>query len=176
MTGRDKLIVLALVGLLVVASAVAVATDRTDLATDPAFGGTYVEGVAGVVQYLNPIIAATNLDQDVSRLAFTGLTRFDRDGTIVPDLATFEVDTTGKIWTFFIRRDATWHDGAPVTADDVLYTVGLLQDRVYGGPFADAFRGVVVAYLGPTTVRFTLPDVYAPFAGSTTVPRTTWSA
>ena len=170
MTGRDKLIVLALVGLLVVASAVAVATDRTDLATEPAFGGTYVEGVAGVVQYLNPIIAATNLDQDVSRLAFTGLTRFDRDGTIVPDLASFEVDATGKIWTFFIRTDATWHDGAPVTADDVLYTVGLLQDRSYGGPFADAFRGVLVTFLGPKTVRFTLPDVYAPFAGSTTVP------
>ena len=170
MTGRDKLIVLALVGLLVVTSAVAVATDRSDLASEPAFGGTYVEGVAGVVQYLDPIIAATNLDQDVSRLVFTGLTRCDRDGTIVPDLATFQVDPTGKIWTFFIRFDATWHDGAPVTADDVLYTVGLLQDRAYGGPFADAFRGVQVAVLGPKIVRFILPDAYAPFAGSTTVP------
>ena len=170
MTGRDKLIVLALVGLLVVTSAVALITDATDLPAEPAFGGTYVEGVAGVVQYLDPIIAATNVDQDVSRLVFSGLTRFDRDGTIVPDLATFEIDTTGKIWTFVIRTDATWHDGAPVTADDVLYTVGLLQDRAYGGPFADAFRGVLVTFLGPQTVRFTLPDVYAPFAGSTTVP------
>lgn len=170
MIKRDKLIVLALVGLVVVTSGVAVAVDRSDLATEPALGGTYVEGVAGVVQYLDPIIAATNVDQDVSRLVFTGLTRFDRDGTIVPDLATFEVDPTGKIWTFFIRTDATWQDGAPVTADDVLYTVGLLQDRAYGGPFRDAFRGVVVTYLGPTTVRFTIPDVYAPFAGSTTVP------
>ena len=170
MTGLDKLIVLALVGLLVITSAAAIATDRSDLATEPGFGGTYVEGVAGVVQYLDPIIAATNVDQDVSRLVFTGLTRFDRDGTIVPDLATYEIDPTGRIWTFFIRTDATWHDGAPVTADDVLYTVGLLQDRAYGGPFADAFRGVLVALIGPKTVRFTLPDVYAPFAGSTTVP------
>jgi len=170
LTGRDKLIVLALVGLLVVTSAAAIVTDRSDLPTEPAFGGTYVEGVAGLVQYLDPIIAATNVDQDVSRLVFTGLTRFDRDGTIVPDLATFETDPTGRIWTFFIRTDATWHDGAPVTADDVLYTVGLLQDHAYGGPFADAFRGVLVTFLGPKTVRFTLPDVYAPFAGSTTVP------
>ena len=170
MTTRDKLMVLALVGLLVVTSAVAALTDRTDLPTEPAFGGTYVEGVAGVVQYLDPIIAATNVDQDVARLVFTGLTRFDRAGTIVPDLATFQVDPTGKIWTFSIRNDATWHDGAPVTADDVLYTVGLLQDRAYGGPFADAFRGVLVSFIGPKTVRFTLPDVYAPFAGSTTVP------
>ena len=170
MTARDRLVVLALVGLLAVTSAVAIVTDRSDLATEPAFGGTYVEGVAGVVQYLDPIIAATNVDQDVSRLVFSGLTRFDRDGSIVPDLATFQVDPTGKVWTFVVRLDATWHDGAPVTADDVVYTVGLLQDRGYGGPFADAFRGVKVEILAPNVARFTLPDVYAPFAGSTTVP------
>ncbi|HEY8829892.1 MAG TPA: ABC transporter substrate-binding protein, partial [Candidatus Limnocylindria bacterium] len=171
MTRRDKLAVLALVGLLAVTSIVAIATDRTDLATDPAFGGTYVEGVAGAPLYFDPIIAATNVDQDVSGLVFSGLTRFDRDGTIVADLASsFEADPTGKIWTFTIRTDANWQDGAPVTADDVVYTVGLLQDAAYTGPFADAFRGVTVESLAPKIVRFTLPDVYAPFAASTTVP------
>ena len=170
MTRRDKLAVLALVGLLAVTSVVAIATDRTDLPTDPAFGGTYVEGVAGAPLYFDPIIAATNVDQDVSRLVFSGLTRFDRDGTIVADLASsYEVDPTGKIWTFTIRPDANWQDGAPVTADDVSYTVGLLQDQAYAGPFADAFRGVTVTPLAPKIVRFTLPDAYAPFAGSTTV-------
>ena len=170
MTRRDKLGVLALVGLLAVTSIVAIATDRTDLPTDPAFGGTYVEGVAGAPLYFDPIIAATNVDQDVSGLVFSGLTRFDRDGTIVADLASsFGADPTGKIWTFTIRPDANWQDGAPVTADDVLYTVGLLQDAAYTGPFADAFRGVTVTALAPKIVRFVLPDVYAPFAGSTTV-------
>jgi len=170
-TGRDKLIVLALVGILAVTSVVAIASDRSDLPTDPAFGGTYVEGVAGSPLSFDPILAATNVDQDVSRLVFSGLTRFDRAGTIVADLASsFEVDPSGRIWTFTIRPDATWHDGAPVTADDVLYTVGLLQDKAYRGPFADAFRGVSVAALSPQIVRFTLPDAYAPFAGSTTVP------
>jgi peptide/nickel transport system substrate-binding protein len=171
LTRRDKLVVLALVGILAVTSVVAVATDRTDLPTDPAFGGTYVEGVAGAPLYFDPIIAATNVDADVSRLVFSGLTRFDQDGTIVADLASsFEVDPSGKIWTFTIRPDANWQDGAPVTADDVVYTVGLLQDRAYTGPFADAFRGVTVVALGTKIVRFTLPDAYAPFAGSTTVP------
>ena len=170
MSRRDKLAVLALVGLLAVTSIVAIATDRTDLPTAPAFGGTYVEGVAGAPLYFDPIIAATNVDQDVSGLVFSGLTRFARDGTIVADLAsTFGADPTGKIWTFTIRTDANWQDGVPVTADDVLYTVGLLQDPAYAGPFADAFRGVTVKALAPRIVQFTLPDVYAPFAGSTTV-------
>ena len=171
MTVRDKLAVLALVGLLVVTSVVAIASERGDLPTDPAFGGLYVEGVAGVPLYFDPILAATNVDQDVSRLVFTGLTRFDRDGTIVADLAsTYEVDASGKIWTFTIRPDANWHDAVPVTADDVLYTVRLLQDPAYTGPFAGAFKDVTVTALGTKIVRFTLPDAYAPFAGSTTVP------
>jgi len=170
-TRRDKLIVLGLIGILAVTSVVAIATDRADLPAGPAFGGTYVEGVAGVPLYFDPIIAATNVDQDVARLVFSGLTRFDRDGTIVADLAsTFQIDPTGRIWTFTIRPDASWHDAAPVTADDVLYTVGLLQDKAYAGPFADAFRGVTVTALGDRIVRFTLPDAYAPFAGSTTIP------
>jgi peptide/nickel transport system substrate-binding protein len=170
LTYRDKLIVLALVGLLAATSVVAIASDRSDLPTDPAFGGTYVEGVAGSPLYFDPILAATNVDQDVSRLVFSGLTRFDRDGTIVADLASsFDVDASGKIWTFTIRPDANWQDGAPVTADDVLYTVGLLQDKAYRGPFADAFRGVAVTALGSKIVRFALPEAYAPFAGSTTV-------
>ena len=170
MTYRDKLIVLAFVGLLAATSVVAIASDRSDLPADPAFGGTYVEGVAGSPLYFDPILAATNVDQDVSRLVFSGLTRFDRDGTIVADLASsFDVDASGKIWTFTIRPDANWQDGAPVTADDVLYTVGLLQDKAYRGPFADAFRGVAVTALGSKIVRFALPEAYAPFAGSTTV-------
>ena len=171
MTGRDKFIVVALIGLMVVASVAAITADQNPPGGDPAYGGTYVEGVAGVPQYLNPVIAATDVDEDVSRLAFSGLTRYDQTGAIVADLAsTFHTESDGRIWTFDIREDATWHDGQPVTADDVVFTVKLLQDRGYVGPYSDAFRGVTVDRIAPRTVRFTLPDVYGPFADSTTVP------
>jgi len=170
-TGRDKFIVVALIGLMVVASLAAIAADQNPASGDPAFGGTYVEGVAGVPQYLNPVIAATDVDQDISRLVFSGLTRYDQAGAIVPDLASaFHTERDGRVWTFDIREDATWHDGKPVTADDVVFTVKLLQDRGYVGPYSDAFRGVTVERVAPLTVRFTLPDVYGPFADSTTVP------
>src|SRR5206468_1091988 len=84
--------------------------------------------------------------------------------------STFHTESDGRIWTFEIREDATWHDGQPVTADDVVFTVKLLQDRGYVGPYSDAFRGVSVERVAVRTVRFTLPDVYGPFADSTTVP------
>ncbi|MGH2377511.1 MAG: ABC transporter substrate-binding protein [Candidatus Limnocylindria bacterium] len=140
-------------------------------ATVPAFGGSYVEGVVGGVVHLNPLLAETDVDRDVARLVFTGLTRSDREGEVVPDLAaSVDVDDDGRVWTFEIRDDARWHDGMPVVADDVVYTVSLLQDPLYRGAYAEALRDVTVERVGTRVVRFTLPGAYGPFAGSTTFP------
>ena len=60
-----------------------------------------------------------------SRCVFAGLVRL-RPGRrrSCPDLAErWTVDATGKTWTFTLRADARWHDGEPVTADDVVFTI-----------------------------------------------------
>jgi peptide/nickel transport system substrate-binding protein len=169
---RDKFIVVALIALLVVVSGAAISIDRAETKTIvPAYGGTYVEGVTSAAQYLNPVLAATPVDDDVVRLVFSGLSRFRSDGSIQGDLAkSFSTTEDGKVWTFQIRDDATWQDGKPVISDDVVYTVALLQDKAYVGPYSDAFRGVKVERVDDRVVRFTLPDAYGPFAASTTVP------
>lgn len=171
MTARDKFIVVALVALMAAVSVGAVFLDqaeRTGLV--PAYGGTYIEGVVGQPQYLEPVLAATDIDQDVVRLVFTGLTQFGRDGSVVPDLATFTTDADGKVWTFTIRSDAKWQDGTPVTAADVLFTVSLVQDKAYVGPYSDAFRGVKTEAVSDKVVRFTLPEPFGAFAANTTLP------
>ncbi len=78
--------------------------------------------------------------------------------------------TYGGTYVEGVTSTATWHDGKPVIADDVVYTVSLLQDKAYVGPYSDAFRGVKVERVVDRVVRFTLPDAYGPFAASTTVP------
>jgi peptide/nickel transport system substrate-binding protein len=170
-TARDKFIVIALVVFLAVVSVGAVFLDqaeRTGLV--PAYGGAYVEGVVGSPQYLEPVLASSDVDQDVVRLVFAGLTQLDRDGSVVPDLATFATEGDGKIWTFTIRGDAKWQDGEPVTSADVLYTVSLVQDKGYVGPYSDAFRGVKTDAVSDKVVRFTLPDAFGSFAANTTLP------
>jgi len=170
-TARDKFIVVALLVLFAVVSVGAVALDAAERSgVVPTYGGTYIEAVSGTPQYLQPILAASDVDQDVVRLVFSGLTRFTRDGTVVGDLASYTIDGDGKVWTFTIRGDARWQDGVPVTASDAVYTVSLLQDRAYVGPYADAFKDVKVEAVGNDVVRFTLPDSYGAFAASTTVP------
>ena len=172
MRARDKFIVVALIALRVVVSGAAVVIDRAENKTVvPTYGGTYVEGVVSSAQFLNPVLAATRVDEDVVRLVFSGLSMFRSDGSIQGDLAkTFSTSEDGKIWTFEIRGDARWHDGKPVISDDVVYTVALLQDKAYVGQYSDAFRGVKVERIDERVVRFVLPDSYGPFAASTTVP------
>ena len=171
MTARDKFIVVALIGLMAVASVGAIFLEQAErTGVLPATGGTYIEGVTSQPQFLEPILAATDLDQDVVRLAFAGLTQLDRDGAVIPDLATFSVSDDGKTWTFTIRDDAKWHDGRPVTSADVVYTVTLVQDKAYVGPFSDAFRGVKTQALDQRVVRFVLPEAFGSFAANTTLP------
>ena len=171
MTARDKFIVVALVGLMAIVSAGAVFVDQAErTGIIPADGGTYIEGVVGQPQYMEPILAATDIDQDVVRLVFAGLTQFDRDGSVIPDLASFTTEGDGKVWTFTIRGDAKWQDGVPVTSADVLYTVSLVQDKAYVGPFSDAFHDVKAEAVSSNVVRFTLPGAFGSFAANTTLP------
>lgn len=145
--------------------------DQGRPSTVPAVGGTYIEGVVGQHRHLNPLLAATPVDRDIARLVFSGLTRTDRTGEIVPDLASsVSTDQDGKVWTFEIRGDARWQDGRPVVADDVLYTVSLIQDPAYTGEYAEALRGVAATRVAEKAVRFELPGPYGPFAASTTFP------
>jgi peptide/nickel transport system substrate-binding protein len=170
-TARDKFVVVALLALLAIVSTGAVFLDQSERTTVVAAeGGTYVEGVVSAPQFLQPVLASTDVDQDVVALAFAGLTHLDRDGSVVADLATFTTDAEGKVWTFTIRDDAKWHDGQPVTAADVLYTVSLVQDKAYVGPYSDAFRGVKAEQTGLRVVQFTLPEAFGSFASNTTLP------
>lgn len=171
MSGRDKFIIVALVGLVAVSTVIAVLGGAAPRSAVGVAGGTYTEGVVGVARSINPLLSLTSVDRDASALLFTGLTRFDQQGMVLPDLAAdFRVEGDGKVWVFTIRQDARWHDGEPVLTDDVSYTVSILQDAAYGGPFASAFAGVKVERFDGRTLRFVLPDVYAPFLEATTVP------
>ncbi|HEY3340436.1 MAG TPA: ABC transporter substrate-binding protein, partial [Anaerolineae bacterium] len=88
--------------------------------TVPDTGGTYVEGVAGTPQYINPLLCQLHdEDRDLCSLTFAGLTKFNDTGDVVPDLATtWNISDDGITYTFKLRQDAKWSDGAAVTADD----------------------------------------------------------
>lgn len=133
----------------------------------PDFGGTYVEGIVGSPMALNPLLCQFNdADKDLVALIFSGLTRLDERGEVVPELAEgWEVSADGRTYTLYLRRNVLWHDGAPFNADDVVFTVRLLQDPAFPGlPDLQKFwKRVSVKKLGDLTVEFTIPEPFAPF-------------
>lgn len=136
-------------------------------------GATYTEGVAGAPQAINPLLCALNeADRDLCALIFSGLGRMNEAGDVVPDLAsTWSISEDGITYTIKLRTDATWHDGKPVTVDDVLFTVGMLQSPEFPGR-ADqgaAWGTVSATILDDNTLRFVLGQPYAGFLDYLTV-------
>jgi peptide/nickel transport system substrate-binding protein len=102
---------------------------------------------------------------------FSGLVKLGPDGRLVPDLASrWESDTTGETWTFSLRPEARWHDGEPVTADDVVFTIGTLRDPDYTGPGAGSWREVTATAIDERTVRFELETPLGGFLNLATQP------
>lgn len=133
----------------------------------PAQGGTYTEGLAGSPIYLNPLLSGFNeIDSDLCSLIFDGLTTIDAQGQVVPNLArAWRVEDEGLSYVYELRQDVLWHDGAPFTVQDVLFTVQQMQDPAFAGPraLADFWRDIQVEALDMYTVRFRLPQPFAPF-------------
>lgn len=131
----------------------------------------YVEGAVGAPGSVSPLTARTQVDRDLVALVFSGLVRNGPAGTIVPDLAErWSVDRAGKTWTVDIRSDALWHDGEPVTADDVVFTIQTLQDPEYVGPSSRSWSEVTVSATGPRRVTFTLATPLGGFLQALTQP------
>src|SRR6267378_4951767 len=74
----------------------------------------------GLPQTFDPAFAAAHPDTDLVRAIFEGLTDYDpRTLTPVPAVATrWEASDGGRVWTFYLRDDARWSNGAVVTAQD----------------------------------------------------------
>ena len=144
-------------------------------------GGVFREGVAGNPQYLNPLLCQTHeIDQDLCSLLFRGLTRLDASGRVIPDLAESWAGTPdGLTYTFRLRQGQFWHDGAPITVDDILFTVEMLQapDTPAVPDLVELWRAVEVESVDAQTVRFVLDEPFAPFLDYTSIgllPKHIW--
>ncbi|HET8690069.1 MAG TPA: peptide ABC transporter substrate-binding protein [Candidatus Saccharimonadales bacterium] len=135
----------------------------------PARGMTYAEGVIGQLDSINPLFAQTPSELSASRLIFSGLFDYDSAGQLRGDLATsWQAVDNGKAFLVKLRPDLKWQDGAPLNADDVVFTVGLMQDQRVKSNYYKSWSNIDVSKVDDTTVRFDLPGSYAPFPSALT--------
>jgi peptide/nickel transport system substrate-binding protein len=123
------------IGVLLLGGLMAYLAAAFSVQREPAPGGTYVEGLIGTPQFLNPLLCQYySADHDLCSLIFSGLIRYDERALPQPDLAErWDISADGLVYTFHLRPNARWHDDQPVTADDVVFTLQLLQDPNYPG-------------------------------------------
>lgn len=145
----------------------------------PAYGGTIDEGIVGTPRFINPILALSDADRDITSLVYAGLMKKLPDGTFVPDMAeSYSLSDNGLEYTFILKQGITFHDGQPLTADDVVFTVSKIKDPLVKSPRRLNWEGVLVEKIDDRTIVFTLKQPFASFLDSTTtgiVPAHIWS-
>jgi peptide/nickel transport system substrate-binding protein len=119
---------------------------------------------------LNPVLGTLAVESDIAALVFSGLTRYDENGNQVPDLAERVPTRTnggiapdGRTITYHLVRNARWHDGVPVTSQDVKFTFDALMNPknnvVVRTPYDEMAR---VETPDAYTVRIVLKRPWAP--------------
>ena len=108
-----------------------------------AYGDAIVEGTIGEASTLIPILASDAASHSVAGQIYNGLVKYDKNLNITGDLAeSFDISKDGLKITFHLRKGVKWHDGAPFTSRDVLYTHRVVIDPKTPTAYAEDFKQV----------------------------------
>ena len=145
----------------------------------PDYGGSLTEGVLGSSRFINPLLASSDIDKDLTSLIYSGLLKVNSKGELVPDLAeNYTISSDGLVYTFTLKDNIYFHDGTKLTADDVVFTILKAQDPSLKSPKEANWYGVKVDKIDEKTVTFTLKQPYSPFISNLTLgilPKHIWN-
>jgi len=127
-------------------------------------GDTFIEASIGEPNNLLPVLSSDSASSDINRLVYNGLIRYDKNLQLEGELAeTWEISEDNLTFTFHLRKDVTWHDGAPFTSADVLFTYQMYINPDVPTSYAEDFLQVAKAEaVDPYTFRVTYEKPYAP--------------
>ncbi len=152
--------------------------NRSFLVEVPDFGGSLTEGVVGSPRFINPLLAISDADRDLTSLVYSGLLKATADGGLRPDLAeSYTISDDGLVYTFTLKDNAVFHDGSKVTTEDIEFTIAKAQDALLKSPRRSSWDGVRVQVIDERTISFTLKQAYSPFIQNTTLgilPKHIW--
>lgn len=134
-----------------------------DAGTSGGNGGTATVGMRADFQPINSITAGDQYTIELINYAlFTPLIQYDEQLNVRPYLAE-RWDLTDNDVTFYLRRDVRWHDGRPVTAEDVKFTFDMAKDPSAGSLIGSAYVAMVQSaeVVDSFTIKFTFVQPHA---------------
>ncbi|EMR06910.1 Oligopeptide-binding protein AppA precursor [Bhargavaea cecembensis DSE10] len=128
-------------------------------------GGNLVLATTAAPTLFNPYYSTDTSSSTIEGFLFSGLVTVDQDFNPEGDLAeSWDFTDDGLRWTFHLRENVKWHDGEPMTADDVVFSYTIPKDPDYVGPRGLPFEIIEeVNKIDDYTVEFVLSEPYAPF-------------
>jgi len=132
--------------------------------------GQAIIGSSQEVTVLHPLMAASEVDQGVWWNLFSPLWMLDAEGKFVPVLAkavpTVEnggISADGLTWRVELRRDVKWHDGKPMTSEDVRYTINLVKNPGFRAANRNGFNLITsVGVEGDHVITWKLKEPFSP--------------
>lgn len=136
--------------------------------TIPTTGDSLVEGTIGEASTLIPILASDSSSHAVAGQIYNGLVKYDKNLNIVGDLAeSFDISPDALTITFHLRSNVKWHDGAPFTSKDVIYTYNVTIDPKTPTAYAEDFKQVKsITAPDSQTIRVVYAAPFAPALAS----------
>ncbi len=167
---QKKLVIACLTLMVISALVIIIKTRNSILVNNPIPGGTWNEGLVGSPRFINPVLAVSNIDKDLTTLVHSGLVRRLPDGSYTGDLAeSYEVDKSGLVYTFILKDDIEFHDGKKITSEDVIYTIDRIKDPLEKSPRNIEWQGVSAKAIDEKTITMTLKQPFSDFLDIATI-------
>ena len=131
--------------------------------------GEIHEGIVGVPAHKNPLYATNTAEKDIATLMHAGLLKHNNEGGFIPHLAATWEQKDKNRHLFTLKENISFHDGAPVTAKDVIHTIGMLHEGA-DGPHHSKWVGVEASKIDDLTIQIIVPEGNTSFPESFTVP------
>ncbi|MFA5337525.1 MAG: peptide-binding protein [Candidatus Omnitrophota bacterium] len=135
---------------------------------NPSYGDKIIIGGSADASNLIPMLASDGASHEVSGFIFNGLVKYDKDLTLIGDLAEgWDISEDGLVITFHLKKGVKWHNGAPFTADDVLFGYKTIIDDKTPTAYKEDFLQVKKAeVLDRYTFKVTYDKPFAPALAS----------
>ncbi|MCX6738014.1 MAG: ABC transporter substrate-binding protein [Candidatus Parcubacteria bacterium] len=104
------------------------------------------------------------MDRDLVELIYSGLFKYNGEGEVVPDLVKeYSVENDGKTYNLTLKENVVFHDGKPLTADDVMFTIKIVQSPEFKSPIQAKWLDVKAEKISQYQITFTLKNSYPAF-------------
>lgn len=141
---------------------------------EPVHGGELTYALSSDPPNLDPHIASGTAARAVKLMTYNSLAQFEANGDMVPDLAeSWDISEDGLEYTFALRSGVTFHDGTPLSAEDVRATVERIQDESVGASRYVELRNIrEITVVDDLTITFQLEQPNAALLEYFALPET----